>query len=193
MDAKKIITRKQPYRRLRQCARGLGMPANAALVVVWLDLQRLRLVIPGRRALWTCRVSTARNGPGERSGSGCTPRGFHEVRDRIGRGEPPGRVFQSRRPTGRVLPPSRWKTGRRDLILSRILRLRGCEAGVNRGAGLDSYRRYIYLHGTNHEAALGRPVSGGCIRLANRNVVKLFNLLEGRPAWCWLGASDALP
>jgi lipoprotein-anchoring transpeptidase ErfK/SrfK len=34
-------------------------------------------------------------------------------------------------------------------------------------------RRYIYIHGTPDEAALGSPASHGCIRMRNRDVIEL--------------------
>lgn len=48
------------------------------------------------------RVSTALNGPGEQQGSGCTPRGLHVIRAKIGAGSPAGAVFVGRRPTGEI-------------------------------------------------------------------------------------------
>ncbi len=62
-----------------------------------------------------------------------------------------------------------------DLILTRILTLDGLEDGINRGPGHDSLERYIYLHGTNHEDLLGRPVSCGCVRLSNTDICALFD------------------
>ena len=58
--------------------------------------------------------------------------------------------------------------------------------GINRGAGRDSRSRFIYLHGTNQEHLLGRPASHGCIRLANRDIMELFDLTEGHPTYCWI-------
>jgi len=55
---------------------------------------------------------------------------------------------------------------------------------VNAGPGIDSYDRSIYLHGTNQEQLLGEPASHGCIRLSNRDVMELYDLVEQREAWC---------
>ena len=99
-----------------------------------------------------------------------------------------GSVFVARKPTGETVPPQAWKSaGKSDRILSRILRLRGLERGRNLGPGVDSFHRYIYLHGTNQEQLLGRPASHGCIRMGNQDIVNLFCLLRGRPTWCWIG------
>ena len=84
----------------------------------------------------------------------------------------PARCSSSREPTGAT-----WcgEACDDDLILTRILTLDGLEDGVNRGAGCDSLARYIYLHGTNQEEALGRPLSHGCVRLSNDDVRQLFD------------------
>jgi len=50
-------------------------------------------------------VSTAKNGPGEKNGSFCTPRGRHVVRAKIGAGQAENTVFVRRRPTGERWSP----------------------------------------------------------------------------------------
>jgi lipoprotein-anchoring transpeptidase ErfK/SrfK len=45
---------------------------------------------------------------------------------------------------------------------------------VNAGGEVDSYERYIYMHGTNHEEKLGTPFSGGCIEMRNLEIIALF-------------------
>jgi UDP-N-acetylmuramate--alanine ligase len=100
-------------------------------------------------------------------------------------------VFASREPTGET-----WAGEARDddLILTRILTLDGLEDGVNRGPGHDSLERYIYLHGTNHERLLGRPVSHGCIRLSNADICSLFaEMREGDYALIAAPASRTIP
>ena len=137
------------------------------LLVVDVPRQRAVLFDRGGGALAEYVVSTAAAGIGGADGSQRTPPGLHRVHARIGAGRPPGAVFASREPTGEV-----WRGEARpdDLILTRVLTLEGLEDGVNRGPGCDSLERYIYLHGTNHEAALGEPASHGCVRLANADV-----------------------
>jgi len=117
-------------------------------------------------------VSTARNGVGGEENSFRTPPGWHCIQARIGESAAPGTVFVSREPTGAAW---RGEPGEADLILTRILTLDGLEHGVNRGAGCDSLKRYIYLHGTNQEQALGRPLSHGCVRLSNNDITQLFD------------------
>ena len=123
-------------------------------------------------------VSTAKRGLGEKNGSLCTPRGKHIVRARIGAGQPLGAVFVRRRPTGEVWTPElHERYPGRDWILTRILWLSGREPGLNRLGDVDTMRRYIYIHGTPDTAQLGVPGSIGCVRMRNRDVAELFELV----------------
>lgn len=124
-------------------------------------------------------VSTARNGLGEENGSYCTPRGRHRIAEKIGEGQPLRAVFKARVPTGEIWSPqlSASEPGR-DWILTRILWLEGLEEGRNRGDGVDTHARYIYIHGTDEEHLLGTPASHGCIRMRNADVIELFKLIE---------------
>ncbi|MGF6591137.1 L,D-transpeptidase family protein [Pseudomonas sp. 2835] len=121
-------------------------------------------------------VSTARNGAGELNGSGCTPRGRHQVRAKIGAGLPSGAVLRGRRWTGETWSPELHEQfPGRDWILTRILWLSGCEPGVNRLGPVDTFRRYIYLHGTPDSEPMGVPLSHGCVRLRNADLLNLFD------------------
>lgn len=124
-------------------------------------------------------VSTARNGPGELRDSGCTPRGTHRIRARIGAGLSPYAILRGRRPTGECWSPElAAEFPGRDWILGRILWLCGCEPGRNRLGVVDSMRRYIYIHGTPDDQPMGRPLSHGCVRMRVPEVVELFDLVE---------------
>jgi len=121
-------------------------------------------------------VSTALNGAGERYGSGCTPRGRHWVRAKIGEGLPLGAVLRGRRWTGEVYSAALSEEfPDRDWILTRILWLSGCEPGRNRLGEVDTFRRYIYLHGTPDSEPMGIPRSHGCVRLRNADLLELFS------------------
>ncbi|MFZ5594049.1 MAG: L,D-transpeptidase family protein [Pseudomonadota bacterium] len=124
-------------------------------------------------------VSTAANGPGEEKGSNCTPRGRHVVRAKIGKGCPPDTVFIGRRPTGEIYSPSlRTAFPGRDWILTRILWLSGLEPGRNRLGNVDTMRRYIYIHGSPDDVAMGVPGSHGCVRMRNSDIIELFDQVE---------------
>ena len=147
-------------------------------IVVQVPAQTLELFDEGslmRRYL----VSTSNKGTGERNGSFCTPRGRHLVRARIGAGAPLNTVFVKRRPTGEVYTPElAMRFPGRDWILTRILWLSGCEPGFNRLGEVDTMRRYVYIHGSPDSAVMGRPGSIGCVRMHNRDIVELFELIE---------------
>ena len=143
-----------------------------------LDRQRLDLQVDGEvRRIYP--VSTAANGPGEREGSECTPRGTHVIRARIGAGAAPGTVFVARRPTGeRYTPALGAAHPERDWILTRILWLSGTEPGRNRLGRVDTMRRYIYIHGCPDDVDITTPGSHGCIRMRNADVIDLFDRVE---------------
>ncbi len=135
------------------------------------------------------RVSTAAKGAGERNGSGCTPRGLHQVRAKIGADLPLGAVLRGRRWTGEVWSPALHAAfPGRDWILSRILWLSGCEPGRNRLGEVDTFRRYIYLHGTPDCEPMGVPLSHGCVRLRNADLLELFDRV---PLRCPLRIDEA--
>ncbi|MGA8260635.1 MAG: L,D-transpeptidase [Arenicellales bacterium] len=143
---------------------------------VSLSRQRMQLLDERGEVLETYEVSTARNGPGERDGSECTPRGAHRIRARIGAGCPVNTVFRGRRPTGEIYSPElRRRFPERDWILTRILWLSGLEPGFNRLGGVDTMRRYIYIHGAPDEDPMGVPGSHGCIKMRNRDILELFD------------------
>lgn len=119
-------------------------------------------------------VSTSRRPPSNLKGSLGTPCGLHEIAERIGGGQPAGMVFRSRVSTGRHFSEFSAPEAAGQLITSRILWLRGLEPGVNRGGEVDSYERYIYVHGTNHEERLGEPMSAGCVEMRNLDIVELY-------------------
>jgi lipoprotein-anchoring transpeptidase ErfK/SrfK len=117
-------------------------------------------------------VSTSIHGLGNRSDSQKTPTGVHRIREKIGGGQPAGMIFKSREATGNIF--DQFDIGEDD-ITSRILRLDGMEAGVNKDGVHDSYDRYIYIHGTSDEKRIGHPASIGCIRMNNADIIELFD------------------
>lgn len=124
-------------------------------------------------------VSASASGAGERVGSEQTPRGAHEVMELIGEGAPSGAVFVGRCLTGETWTKElRAANPQRDWILSRVIWLSGLEPGRNAGSEVDTYNRYIYIHGTPDDEPVGEPCSHGCIRMRNEDVIELFELLS---------------
>jgi L,D-transpeptidase YbiS len=146
---------------------------------ITVDIARQRLILEQGDARIIYLVSTAKQGAGEQYGSGMTPRGEHVIRLRIGDGCALNTVFVGRRPTGEIFSNELLAANpQRDWILTRILWLSGREAGFNRGGNVDSLRRYIYIHGTPDSEPMGVPLSHGCIRMRNSDVIDLFDRVE---------------
>ena len=124
-------------------------------------------------------VSTSKYGVGNENGSHKTPLGLHRIKDKVGGAMPINMVMVGREPMGLLedciekgveLPD--------DVITSRIMWLEGMEPGKNQGGYVDTYNRYIYIHGTSEEDKIGTPASIGCIRMLNKDVVELYRLVD---------------
>ena len=142
--------------------------------------QRLELR-EGSAVLRSFPVSTSALGLGTEPGSYKTPTGRFRISEKIGEGAPLGAVFKGRVPTGELGADAT----EGDLILTRILRLDGLDE-----ANANTRERYIYIHGTNHEALVGTAASHGCVRMRNQDIVELFGLVEsGAEVFIQPGAS----
>ena len=124
-------------------------------------------------------ISSSEYGTGSKNGSNKTPLGLHKIKEKHGEktpinGKMVGRVFYYDIATI-YTDETKSKT---DDITSRILWLEGMEPGKNKGDGIDSYKRYIYIHGTSEEGRLGTPASHGCIRMKNKDVINLYKIVE---------------
>lgn len=147
---------------------------------IYVAAKRQRLyLIDGNEIVKSYRVSTAKNGIGNKSGTFQTPQGLHKIAEKVGDGLEPRSVIKNKMPTGSktnvVAEP---RSTDRDLITSRVLHLRGLEDNINSGDGCDSYTRGIFIHGTHEEGLLGTPASKGCVRMSNEDVIDLFDRTE---------------
>ena len=156
----------------KTCAR-LGIKPGERILVVRIGTATLQFF---RRSelVKSYVISTSKRPPSNVKNSLGTPRGLHEIAERIGAGQPPGMVFKSRVSTGHHFSELPDERAEDNLITSRILWLRGLEPGANRGGEVDTYERYIYIHGTNHESRIGEPMSAGCVLMRNLEIVELF-------------------
>ena len=142
------------------------------------------MLIEAEKVLMRYTVSTSLKVPSCIADSNGTPTGLHAIADKIGNGQPAGMVFKGRVPTGKHFSEYRGEAAERNLITSRILRLRGLQPGKNAGPGCDSYQRYIYIPGSNHEERIGQPFSGGCVEMRNADVIELFDRVnKGDLVW----------
>lgn len=155
----------------------LNIKLSARRLLVSIEKQTLYL-LENNQIFIEYKVSTGLKPPSNIDGSGGTPLGLHRIRDKIGNGAVLGEVFKGRVSIGKRyqdLDPADQKP---NLITTRILWLEGLEPGFNKGEDCDSYSRFIYIHGTNHENRIGRPASGGCIQISNIDMLTLYNSVE---------------
>jgi hypothetical protein len=130
-------------------------------------------VLRGCEAIFSALISTARRGFGEVVGSEQTPRGWHEIAAKIGAGLPINAVLVARNFTGEIYNQILAEQyPERDWILTRILWLAGMDAHNK-----NSQARYIYVHGTPESNPMGLPLSHGCIRMRNEDILQLFDLV----------------
>lgn len=163
---------------------------NSPKIIINIAKQSLMLQVPNKEGevLETIfSISTAKNGIGSQEGTGCTPLGRHCIAEKIGADMPINSVFVARVATGELYNQQlATEHPNRDWILTRIMWLTGCEPGVNKGENAqgccDTYQRYIYIHGTPDMEPMGVPLSHGCVRMRNKDLIWLFdNVDEGTP------------
>lgn len=144
---------------------------------ILIDLAQQILYLPKHQKKYV--ISSGKNGIGEQENSGKTPRGWHKIAEKFGENMPINSVFIARQATGEIYSDELAEQyPQRDWILSRILWLQGLEQDFNCGDGCDTYQRYIYIHGTPDNEAMGEPLSHGCIRMRNADVIELFDLVD---------------
>ena len=124
-------------------------------------------------------ISTSKYGVGSKEGSNKTPLGLHIIKEKHGKLTPANGIMKGRIFTGDIATIYKDKTkSKTDDITSRILWLEGIEIEKNKGNGIDSFKRYIYIHGTSEEGFLGTPASHGCIRMKNKEVIELYEKIK---------------
>jgi lipoprotein-anchoring transpeptidase ErfK/SrfK len=159
---------------ISRLCRELSITTSKTLVVVSLEEQQLHLIQEGNHRL-SYPVSTSIKAPCSVADSAGTPLGLHRVAQKIGAEAKAGTVFFSRVNTGKAFWDFDEEIQQRNLITSRILWLSGLQPGINHGPGVDSFQRYIYIHGTNHEDRIGQRATGGCVVLANDAIIRLYD------------------
>jgi hypothetical protein len=175
MDA--LFTSLSPMEQVNQTCARLGIKPGERILAVRIGTATMQFFRKGE-LVKSYVISTSRKPPSNIKGSMGTPRGLHEIAERIGAGQPPGMVFKARVPTGRhfsEIASSDPADKNYYLITTRILWLRGLEPGVNRGGDVDTYERYVYIHGTNHQDRIGEPLSSGCVLLRDLDLIELYD------------------
>ena len=173
----------------------LSLPLHPGQHLVFFDLNDHLMSVfqwqaSGFSPQFTAPFSSSKYGISNIEDSFGTPIGIHVICEKIGGNVPTNGEFIGRKFTGQIIPQAN-DTHQKARILTRILRLKGCELGINLGCDphqrcCDTYKRYIYIHGTNLESFIPTPLSHGCLLLKNQDLIKLYNCVHlGDFCWIW--------
>ena len=155
------------------------------LLYIDIDSQKMVHIKKGTE-IKTYNISSSVYGTGSEENSFKTPLGKHEIYKKIGHNLPLNAILKGRVWSGAIATIIDEEIDTEfDLVTSRILWLDGLELGKNKGKGVDSKGRYIYIHGTAEEGLIGKPASDGCIRMYNKDVIELFDLVDEK-AQVWI-------
>lgn len=153
-------------------------PLNNGEIIVDISEQRL-YVLANDIVLESFPISSSKFGEGSTENSFKTPLGMHTIKEKIGSDAPLNTIFVARINTEKKAEIIHtMEDSDNDYVTSRILWLDGQEQGINKGEGVDSYDRYIYIHGTHEEGLIGIKASHGCIRMFNNDVIELYDMVN---------------
>ena len=145
--------------------------------IIFVSIEKQKLYhIKNNKIISEFIISSSAYGTGNKAGSNKTPLGLHKVKQKYGNNTPINGRMKGRVYYGEIATIYKDNTkSKTDDVTTRILWLEGLEQGGNKGEGIDSFKRYIYIHGTSEEGRLGTPASHGCIRMRNKEVIDLYN------------------
>ena len=152
---------------------------SSSEILIDISQQRLFLLDNRGNLVISYPISSSSYGEGQIENSFKTPLGNHIIKEKIGTDAPKNIIFKERKNTGKLADIYHDNyDSEDDHVTSRILWLEGTEEGFNKGGNVDSFYRYIYIHGTPEEGLIGEKASHGCIRMFNQDVIELFSLVE---------------
>jgi L,D-transpeptidase YbiS len=149
--------------------------------MIFISIERQKLyLIKDEKIVKEYQISTSKYGKGNELGSEKTPTGIHRIYKKIGEGMPEDTYFIGRVPYSKQEAEKKFGDIK-DKITARVIWLEGCEEGINKGKNeegkvVDTKERFIYIHGTPDD--ISTPSSRGCIRMANKDIIELFELVE---------------
>ena len=145
--------------------------------IIFVSIEKQKLYhIKNNKIISEFIISSSAYGTGNKAGSNKTPLGLHRVKQKYGDNTPINGRMKGRVYYGKIATIYKDNTkSKTDDVTTRVLWLEGLERGKNKGEGIDSFKRYIYIHGTSEEGRLGTPASHGCIRMKNKEVIDLYN------------------
>ena len=164
----------------------LNITSIKEYILISIEHQKL-YIIYDLKVISSYKISTSKYGTGNINDSFQTPLGVHHIAKKIGEGLKKNTILKGRKTifdgiTTDDLDSLEYQEFKKkhfskseDVITSRIMWLKGNESGINLGGDVDTYNRYIYIHGTIHENKIGNKDSHGCIRMNNDDVIELFD------------------
>ena len=161
---------------VQSCKRLSIVPSHQFLIIS-ISQQKLFL-FSNELLVKSYTLSTSINKPSCLKDSFGTPLGLHKIAEKIGDGVEKGTVFKARIAQDYTYWEAPISEQSENLITSRIIRIKGLDPELNLHGDHDSFNRYIYIHGTNHEDQLGKPFSKGCIELSNDDCIALFECVQ---------------
>ena len=151
-------------------------------IEVSISEQRL-YVIANDSIVRSYHISSSAYGEGQIENSLKTPLGGHEIKIKIGTNVPKYQFFVSREHIAQEVDIIEEEIDSPDdFITTRIMWLTGKDQGFNSGGNVDSFKRFIYIHGTHEEGLIGKKASHGCIRMLNQDVLELFRIIPTKTA-----------
>ncbi|MBL6701710.1 MAG: L,D-transpeptidase [SAR86 cluster bacterium] len=161
----------------------LSIPIFADYAInVSISEQRLYLLEEGI-IIRSYPISSSAYGEGQIENSLKTPLGSHEVKTKIGTNVSKYEFFVSREHIPQEVEIIHEPIDSpNDYITTRIMWLTGLTEGFNKGGNVDSFNRFIYIHGTHEEGLIGKKASHGCIRMLNHDVLELFKIIPPKTA-----------
>ena len=144
-----------------------------------IDISQQRLyVYEDKSIIASYPISSSSFGEGQIENSFKTPLGKHKILTKIGTNVEKNTIFVSRENINQIAEIVHERNdNENDYVTSRIFWLDGLEEGHNKGGNVDSFKRYIYIHGTHEEGLIGEKASHGCIRMFNNDVIELFSYI----------------
>ncbi|MBN1175584.1 L,D-transpeptidase [Candidatus Woesearchaeota archaeon] len=128
-------------------------------------------VFDGKMNIHFFPCSTSKNGFGFELNSQKTPSGLFRIAQKIGDKQPLGMEFIERKIAG-LAHINRTKAPLESKVLTRILWLSGLDKENS-----NTLNRFIYIHGTANEWAIGTPITNGCIVMRNNHIVQLVDIV----------------
>ncbi len=172
------IYRKKVFLETNRCKDDYNIPLDT-FIIISIAYQKLIVCNEYGNMIYMYPVSTSKYGIGSTEHSFKTPLGCHIIKDKIGDNAEKGDIFRFLKNTNEKAEIYYDNTDtENDYITTRLIRLMGIEQGKNKGNGIDTYDRHIYIHGTHEEGRIDIPSSHGCIRMKNDDVIKFYNTVS---------------